>query len=107
MIPFNNLVTPHGQRLYLITFVCFLPLYCRDDEMDEKVCPGGFLAEAMELPMVALQSIKAGAMAHLKGLSCHRQDGRGEWMLAIWKRFQGLKRCRVLPCTWFRLLLES
>ena len=42
-----------------------------------------FMAEAMELPMVALQSIKAGAMARLKGLSCHRLDGRGEWMLAI------------------------
>ena len=61
------------------------------------------MAEAMELPMVALQSIKAGAMARLKGLSCHRLDGRGEWMLAIWKRFQGLNRCRVLPCTWFML----
>lgn len=63
------------------------------------------MAEAMELPMVALQSIKAGAMARLKGLSCHRLDGRGEWMLAIWNVQEGLKRCRVLPSTWF--MLES
>ena len=62
------------------------------------------MAEATELAMVALHSIKAGAMTHLKGLSCHRLGE--EWMLAM-ERFSGLRSRIAMHCTWFMLLLES
>ena len=69
------------SRFFVVVVV--VPLYCRD-EMDEEFVL--VMAEATELAMVALHSIKAGAMTHLKGLSCHRLGE--EWMLAMGKVFR-------------------
>lgn len=87
---------------FILSLFCFF-VFCRfiagTMRWMKKFVLVVFMAEAMELPMVALQSIKAGAMAHLKGLSCHRQDGRGEWMLAIWNVFKawtGVEFCHPL-----------